>query len=455
MIASMSRPSSWLLSMALLASMPGLAAERLAVVDISRASHAQVEGLKRLPPEAWWLEMGDQLVVVGDAASALVAASKLPLLATRDHVEADRLMLRAQGCSEHSAEQGKVVAEGGRWQLRQLASYEVEALERDPGASWRAVPRNTTLARQFRLDAPATAKAIDPAVQQVVDRVDAVRWFADVETLAGWDRHSRATTSLTFARQWIEGRFEGLGLDVSLQPMQLSGPGGPVTRYNVIGRWTGASQPDRWAIVGGHYDSINGSGTTNNTPGAEDNATGCAGVIELARVLLPSNPSSSILFMCYVGEEQGMLGSGAHVTALQQDGDIAKIDFVVIMDMIGYSADAKLQGLFETFDDHEDYLMRFGAAAAAYVPELDVVFSTMPFGSDHMPYLSAGVPAVLAIENDWDSYPHYHSSADTPANIGPFARDMGGAILKTNAAVIAELGGLTAPSFQDGFEGEP
>ena len=105
---------------------------------------------------------------------------------------------------------------------------------------------------------------------------------------------------------------------------------------------------------------------------------------------------------------------------------------------------------------HVTYLLQFGAAAATYVPQLAVITSTNPFGSDHVPYINAGVRTALAIDNDWDLYPHYHRSTDTPSNMGPNAQPMGGAILKTNAAVIAEIAGLDngeAPLFDDGFEG--
>ena len=193
-----------------------------------------------------------------------------------------------------------------------------------------------------------------------------------------------------------------------------------------------------------------------NTPGAEDNASGCAGVIELARALLPAQPSRSILFVCYAGEEQGLKGSAAHVQSLIQASLLSSVDAVVIMDMIGYSADANLEALYESSASFNPYLLQFGAAAATYVPQLAVITSTNPFGSDHVPYINAGVRTALAIENDWDIYPHYHRSTDTPANIGPNVQPMGAAILKTNAAVIAEIAGLdhgADPVFASGFEG--
>lgn len=428
----------------------------LTVVDIARADTGQVDALRQLPGDGWWLEMGLQFVIVGPPDALRAAAAPLGIVASFDDVDPDRLLLRARGCSEHSPEAGRLLASGGRWELRQVSADEMQSLPRSDPQAWQAVAPNTVLARQYRLDSRGIGPAADPGVQQVVDRIDPARWFADVQTLSSWDRSSYGTTSLDAARDWIRAQFDGLGLSDGLHAFTMSGAGGgTITRYNVTGVWTGSSQPDRWLIVGAHYDSRNSSSSsTLNTPGAEDNASGCAGVVELARALLPSQHTRSILFVCYAGEEQGLRGSAAHVQSLIQGGQLAGVDAVVIMDMIGYSSDSSLEALYESSAGNSPYLAQFGAAAATYVPQLSVITSTNPFGSDHVPYLNAGVRAVLAIDNDWDIYPHYHRSTDVPANMGPNAQPMGAAILRTNAAVIAEIAGLgtAAALFGDGFE---
>ncbi len=428
--------------------------QSVVVVDIGRAEPAAVDTLKQT--EGWWLELGDRLVLVTPNNAAIAEDAAAPLLSQRQGIDPERLWLRARGCSEHGPELGALISRGGRWELRLLAEGEAgpAGLIDDQHGGWRAVQPDTVIARQYRLDA-GVAAAADPQIQQVVDAITPTRWFADVQTLAAWDRSSYATTSLSAARDWIGTQFSGLGLSTSYPNFTMPGSGGAgtITRQNVLGVWTGSRLPDEWIVVGGHYDSRNNSGSsTSPTPGAEDNATGCAGVIELARAVLPHNPERSILFMCYAGEEQGLRGSAAHVQALNASGDIGRISAAIIMDMIGYSADANLQVLFESYATHSAYLNQFAAAAATYVPALDVQISTNPFGSDHMPYLNAGVRGLLAIEADWALYPHYHRSTDTPANIGPNAQAMGGAILKTNAAMLATLAGLPATGFGDGFE---
>lgn len=424
--------------------------EHAVVVDIRASSAAEVDALKQAPGVNWWLEMGTRLVVGGESAPLQALAARSEPLGEIPALDRGDLALRAIGCEIDEPTPGRLLVQSGRWQLRLLDSGAALPATHDGHEIWRRVGRSEVLARQFRLDMPAGI-APDPLIQPIVAHIDAPRWFADLTQLASWDRSSYGTTGLNAARDWIGTQLQGLGLTVTMPSftMPASG-GGTITRQNVIGTWTGTSLPNEWIVVGAHYDSRNTSGSSvTNTPGAEDNASGCAGVIEIARALLPFKPRRSVLFMCYAGEEQGLYGSTRHVQALQSGGDIAKVRSVVIMDMIGYSADSQLDATYESRATYQSFLDRFGEAAAAYVPGLNVTLSTNPFGSDHMPYLQANKETVLAIDTDYASYPHYHRSTDTPANMGVNAQAMGAAILKTNVAVLAELTGASDRIFAD------
>lgn len=437
---------------------PPVAIESAVIADISTADAAAVAALKHDGRVHWWVELGDRLLLVGargDVSGVVpLAQRKLEL----DDVIGERLRLRARGCKEPDPAPGRFLAQGGRWELRQLAAGEslpARAASDDDGHQdeWHVVEPNSVVAHQYRLDAAPVA-APDPAIAEVVAAVNPARWLADVGTLSSWNRSSYGP-ELALSRQWIESQFSGIGLAVSAPAFTMPGTSGTISVNNVIGRWTGTQHPDEWIIVGGHYDSRNSNiNSIVNTPGAEDNASGCAGVIELARVLTAFQPQRSILFMCYAGEEQGLYGSKAHVAALTASGDLAKVQAVLTMDMIGYSADTTLDVLFESNATWSAYLDRYAAAAATYVPGLRVTLSTNPFGSDHVPYLNAGKQTLLAIENDWDAYPYYHRSTDTVANIGSNVQAMGGAILKTDAAVLADLAGVTPTGilFADGLE---
>ncbi len=422
------------------------ASDSAVVANIRGLSSPQVEALKQASGVHWWLELGDEMLLAGDAGSLQDLLPATPANRLLANVSPAQFALRGRGCSEHEEEVGTLIARGGRTELRRLDAGE----SMPQHAEWHAVQPNQVIVQNWRID-DASRAAPDPLIAPIVNAIDKDRWFEDMVQLTAWDRHSYST-QVTAARNWIGDRFEDIGLLRSDPAFTL----GSRTLNNIVGTWTGSRYPDEWIVVGGHYDSRNASSSsTTPTPGAEDNATGCAGVIELARALVAFKPERTVIFMCYSGEEQGLYGSKAHVSALQQAGNLGKIKAVVTMDMIGYSADAQLDVLLETKPAHSAYIQRFASAATTYVPEMNVQLSYDPWGSDHVPYLDKGLTALLAIDADYDSYPHYHRSTDLPQNLGPHARSMGSSILKMNVAVLAELTGASDRIFHYDAETAP
>ena len=419
-----------------------VAAAQPVMARIDQISPQTAQALRTAPGVAWWAEFGDELLLVGDTPRLLSQRALAPMRVL-DGVDPARLYLHADGCA-HGASTvhraiGVTLARAGHWALRALRDGETIAAD-DPG-HWQPLPRNQVVIGRYRPD--GAAAPADPLVAPLVARIDAGRWYGDVETLAGWDRNSFGSGILA-ARDWLGERFSSLGLQVGQPSFTLQGR----TLYNVTATWTGSAEPDDWIVVGGHYDAI-GSGFA---PGADDNASGCAGVLELARAVTAFRPRRTIVFVCYSGEEQGLHGSAAHVAALRAGGDLDKVSAMINMDMIGYSRDGQLDVLLETNTQNRAYIERFAAVAATYAPELGTLLSTNPYGSDHIPYLQAGVRALLTIQGDDTNYPHYHASTDTPSNMdaGGWSRPIGGAILRMNAAMLAELSGASDRIFADG-----
>jgi Zn-dependent M28 family amino/carboxypeptidase len=186
-------------------------------------------------------------------------------------------------------------------------------------------------------------------------------------------------------------------------------------------------------IVCGHYDSIS-ERPSESAPGAEDNATGAAAVVELARVFAGGSRSATLMFIAFSGEEQGLVGSKAFVRSLDSDTR-SRIKAVLNMDMIGYSKDDSEDVLLESSSRYKPLVDQY-AAAARLVSGLKYYTSYNPYGSDHMPFIDSNIPAILTIDNDWGDYPSYHRSSDT---IDKVSRDMGAAILRMNAAALAGM----------------
>ncbi len=242
-------------------------------------------------------------------------------------------------------------------------------------------------------------RAVDPAI---VDAVDSDRWFAAVVALAGWNRWTHGT-EIHDARDWLVARFGELpGVTVTTQSFQV----GSTIAWNVLATLPGLGDTGRLLVVGGHYDSTSQSPQVA-APGAEDNASGCAGVLELARIFTVWRPQVTIVFACYSGEEQGLYGGAAHAQSLVAAGLAPTVALMLNMDMIGYTADADLDVLIETNTTHAGRLADFQAAAATFT-DLRVVTSLYASGSDHVPFLQRGMPAVLTIENDYSIYPLHH-----------------------------------------------
>src|SRR5690606_32635139 len=115
---------------------------------------------------------------------------------------------------------------------------------------------------------------------------------------------------------------------------------GQRTRRNVVATIRGATRPDETVLVGAHYDSRNKqiADFRGPAPGADDNASGTAALLELARSLAADRPGRSVHLVAFSGEEQGLIGSRAYARACGDEG--LSITLMVNLDMIGHPMDA-------------------------------------------------------------------------------------------------------------------
>ncbi len=420
------------------------------VVDIDRAGWPTVEGIRQTPGTRWWIELDDRLLICGTADSINQITALHRVVARRDEVNGDHILLsRGRSVEDLQASGFRVIASSGGHFIvdaSRAAHEPPQAVDRRrrKRSHLTPLPPNSIVLRQ-QTNAPSQSR-VDflPEVQALVDEVNGNRWFDDVVTLASYNRHTHSPDNLN-ARDWLVTQFQALpNVTVTTPSFSVSG----TTAYNVVARIEGALGNHHWFVVGGHYDSTSQDPSVA-APGAEDNASGCAGVLEMARIFTAYQPRATVLFICYSGEEQGLNGSEAHVAALSASGDLGKIQAMLDMDMIGYTVDADLDCLLETEPFAQSLLDPFVDAAGEYT-QLRIVTTLSAWGSDHIPYLDAGIPALLTIENDWSEYPDYHRTTDIPANL---TIAMAEEILRMNVGALAVLTG-TGPGwlFSDGFE---
>ncbi len=175
------------------------------------------------------------------------------------------------------------------------------------------------------------------------------------------------------------------------------------TAYNVIARRPGDTRCS--VIVGGHYDSVPG------TPGANDNASGSANVLELARALAVDGPRPGLCLALFGAEESGLYGSKALAERLAAASALPR--YMINLDVTGIGSRVEVIG---------------ESAAAARAIELataagiEAVPSSLPpnTGSDHMSFADLGVETVFFTSGDFSTI---HSPLDTPDAIQPAILD--------------------------------
>jgi len=241
-------------------------------------------------------------------------------------------------------------------------------------------------------------------------------------------------------------RFTALGLEVE-RHAYASG-------VNVIGRLPGRTTPDEQVLITAHYDHI------ANCPGADDNGSGVAGVLEAARLLSMGRYDKSLVFACWDEEETGFIGARSWVTEATARGD--SITTVFNFEMIGFLDDTPGAQSFPTGldllfpdaygqseangfrgdflavigDEHSDDAMAAMAIHAETVGlpllilELTDEQTTSSFlgdlrRSDHSPFWDAGYPAMMLTDTSEFRYAAYHcrDGQDVVANLDQdFAR---------------------------------
>ena len=290
-------------------------------------------------------------------------------------------------------------------------------------------------------------------IDTLVDSISAANIEAHIDALANeiGPRDTPATQS--DAADYIADQLMRFGYTVTLDPVDSS--------ENVIAKLPGQLNPDKTFVIGAHFDTVSGS------PGADDNASGVAGMLEIARVLKDVQPDFSIEFVGFALEERGPLGnvhrgSRQYVqSAAAQDRDLIGM---ISLEMIGYfSNEANSQTPFFNSppclavseegrtigdfiapignDNSATLLKMFQQAAARYVPDLLVLTGQVTGNgscfpdtrrSDHAPFWDEGYQALMITDMANFRNPNYHQPSDTLETINfDFARQVTQATLAT------------------------
>lgn len=211
------------------------------------------------------------------------------------------------------------------------------------------------------------------------------------------------STQHDLARTNIFNDFLAMGLTPSLDSFTYSGS----TYYNVYAILAGLNNPGDIYVVGAHYDSVAG-------PGADDNASGVAGVLEAARVLSQHSFNGTLVFIAFDREEQGLIGSAAYVA--NHPGNIKGM---ISLDMIAHNGDpghdvAAIYGASASAPIRGDLANAVTQYSGGLTP--DDRGAALDCCSDQRSFENAGYQGALLIEGS--SNPYYHTTSDSLDNAG-------------------------------------
>jgi hypothetical protein len=260
--------------------------------------------------------------------------------------------------------------------------------------------------------------AADTTVARIVSLVSLDSLARTIRDLQDFGTRYSYRPRCESAAYYLRARLTDLGYTVRLDTYYLPSP--HTRSFNVEATLDGMAAPESIVIACAHYDSY--STNYDSAPGANDDGSGTAAVIELARVLRQAGFRWSVKFLCFSGEEQWMLGSGHWVDSTAVPESLI-IPGVYNLDMFGYTAyDTNL--LYVTRNTASLPLATLAESANVwYDIGLQVVnFLDEDCAGDNAPFWEHGYKAVFACEDsEWGiwrgSDPYYHTPGDTFGNL--------------------------------------
>lgn len=394
----------------------------------------EVQSARRAASASPPIVFGREAVLLDAVDEAAGLASHLP--ARRRQLAAGKILaavVQKGRLFERAHPDVTVLRNRGRFLLVELSPDHPALAERtdEPCYATYRVEPGTEVFRDLRLGGLSARR--DPAVEAVLERLSAMTFREVLGDLVAL--RTRLSTSAFYgeAAQMCRGRLEALGYETTIQDFTMAGG----RSSNVLAATAGGSPST--ALVVGHLDSANHvDGPDGNAPGADDNGSGSAGVIAMAEALVAVQDRIGVGFVLFGGEEQGLHGS-KHLVARLSAEQRAALRAVINMDMIA-NLNTLPDGttvppgvLLEGADVSRKVIEDLSVQAASYT-DLAVQTSFNPFASDHVPFIQAGLPAVLTIEGADQANDRIHSAADVLDRIDD---GLAFQILRMNTAYLA------------------
>jgi hypothetical protein len=335
----------------------------------------------------------------------------------------------------------------------------------------------------FAFSTQADEKAVNPQVRKIVDEVSEARIKGILEKLVSFGTRNTLSNpddpehGVGAARQWIFNEFKSYSprLQVRFDKWRVKKQGRifkDVDLYDVIAVLPGKAMPETEILVSGHYDSLNlGNRATAApapdgtftppaqptpeelekqaslpAPGACDDGSGTAAVMELARVMSQYEFDKTLVFVAFAGEEQGLIGATLEAAKAKKENE--GIEAVLNNDIIGTEVSGNGRIDNSTLNVYSDEIMDSPSqqlarliheAGERYVPSMKVKVMFMADrlgrGGDHSPFQLEGFAAVR-FSTPNENYANQHTATDLLENMSvPYTTR----VARVNAAAAATL----------------
>jgi len=276
--------------------------------------------------------------------------------------------------------------------------------------------------------------AAAPLTQREAELRDSLR--KDMEKLAGeiGERNLVRCEALAAAATYLEQGLTEAGYKVERNAFEGATPKGPRSTYNLIAELKGTQRPEEIVVVGAHYDSREG------TPGADDNASGTAAVLSLARTFAKTAPGRTVRFVFFTNEEyfrQDMMGSLVYAKLCRRRSD--NIVAMLSLETIGYFSDVAgsqkypfpINLFYPSAGDFLGFVGNVGSRslvraaigsfrAVATLPSQGVAAPEFIDGigwSDQWSFWRQGYLGIMITDTAPFRNPHYHARSDMPETL--------------------------------------
>jgi aminopeptidase YwaD len=261
-----------------------------------------------------------------------------------------------------------------------------------------------------------TYNASYAAVANLVTQANVTQILTDFE---GLGVKTRGVAALTNTLNYIKAKYTAFGYTAA-QVTEHSFTNGSFTNKNLIITKTGTLYPNKFVIICGHYDSIGGTGTN-------DNGTGTAALLEMARLFVNIPTEYSIKFIHFSGEENGLVGSTAYVNNVV-NGTAPKMDIRLVFNIDGIGRPSTTTNQIVLCERDEDNTPTTNNAASdvfntqlmAYVGFYSTLIAQRSYisASDYMPF-EGNNEVAIGFYQSGPAAPYNHNSSDLLVNMDP------------------------------------